>query len=188
MKKLKYLIWTVMIVLSLTACTTDQGRIVDNDEGDAYMNVSNTHRAPDYVKVADKPTYPVGSQVIINADHVPGMKGAKATIKGAYQTTVYMVSYIPKTVGDSVNNYKWVIHEEIANAKLAPYKPGEKVVLNVDHIKGMDGAGATIESAKQTTVYMVNYMDTRTGTEVENYQWVIEDELLPAKQQRKETL
>lgn len=177
-----------MIVLSLTACATNQGRIVDNDEGNAYMNVSNTHRTPDYVKVADKPTYPVGSQAVIHADHAPGMNGARATIKGAYQTTVYMVSYIPKTVGDRVNNHKWIIHEEIANAKLAPYKRGDKVVLNVDHIKGMDGAGATIESAKQTTVYMVNYIDTRTGSEVKNYQWVTEEELSKVQQQKKETL
>lgn len=77
--------------------------------------------------------------------------------------------------------YKWVIHEEIGNVGIAPFEPGDYVLLHVDHAEGMDGAGATIESAKPTTVYMVNFLNTKTGSEVKNYQWVTEDELSPMK-------
>jgi hypothetical protein len=80
-----------------------------------------------------------------------------------------------------VKHYKWVIHEEIGNAGIAPFEPGDHVLLHVDHAEGMDGAGATIESAKPTTVYMVNFFNTKTGSEVKNYQWVTEDELSPMK-------
>lgn len=48
-------------------------------------------------------------------------------------------------------------------------------------MEGKDRVGATIESAKQTTVYMVNFLNTKTGNEVKHYQWVTEDELSSIK-------
>lgn len=79
-----------------------------------------------------------------------------------------------------MKNHKWVIHEEIENAGDKPFQPGDEVVLNADHMEGMKGAKAVIDSAKQTTVYMVDYIDTETGQKVTNHKWVTEDELSPA--------
>ena len=44
----------------------------------------------------------------------------------------------------------------------------------------MDGATAVIESAVDTTVYMIDFTTT-TGEEVENHKWVIESELSPVE-------
>lgn len=110
-----------------------------------------------------------------------GMKGAKATIVGAYDTTAYAVSYTPTTGGPKVTNHKWVIHEEIENAGAEPFKPGDEVVLEADHMPGMKGAKATIDSAEKTTVYMVNYEPTTGGDPVKNHMWVTGSELSAAK-------
>ncbi|KIO63146.1 YdhK family protein [Caldibacillus thermoamylovorans] len=170
----------LIIVLILSGCTENEG-IAEENNASVYMNVSSSSEVPKYLRADETPNYPVGIQVIINANHMPEMEGATATIVGAYKTTAYKVTYIPKTVGDPVKHYKWVIHEEIGNAGIAPFEPGDHVLLHVDHAEGMDGAGATIESAKPTTVYMVNFLNTKTGSEVKNYQWVTEDELSPMK-------
>lgn len=41
----------------------------------------------------------------------------------------------------------------------------------------MKGATAEIESAEQTTVYMVDYTPTDGGEVVTNHKWVTEEEL-----------
>ncbi|AJY76825.1 YdhK family protein [Paenibacillus beijingensis] len=144
------------------------------------MNHSSSGEVPSGLKEAENPTFKVGSQATIKADHMEGMKGAKATIVRAYITTVYAVSYTPTTGGKKVTNHKWVIHEEMKNAGEKPFKPGDKVVLQADHMKGMNGATASIDSAEQTTVYMVDYMPTTGGEMVKNHQWVTESELSSA--------
>ncbi|RQW76135.1 DUF1541 domain-containing protein [Lysinibacillus composti] len=50
---------------------------------------------------------------MILADHMPNMKGAEATIVGAYDTTVYMVDYI-STAGEKVKNHKWLVESELS--------------------------------------------------------------------------
>ncbi|MDQ8734859.1 YdhK family protein [Paenibacillus sp. LHD-38] len=141
------------------------------------MNHSTTGEVPKGLKEANNPTYKVGSQAVINADHMEGMNGATATIVGAYTTTVYSVSYTPTSGGEKVTNHKWVIHEEIKDASGKAYEPGEEVVLQADHMKGMNGATATIDSAEQTTVYMADYTPSTGGEKVKNHQWVTENEL-----------
>ncbi|WP_188455337.1 YdhK family protein [Virgibacillus oceani] len=143
------------------------------------MDHSSTGEVPDDLKAADNPTYEVGSQAIIQSEHMKGMKGAKATIAGAFHTTVYSVSYTPTTGGERVKNHKWVIHEEIADAKEVPFEPGSEVTIEASHMKGMKGATAVIETAKETTVYMVDYMPTTGGDKVTNHKWVTENELSP---------
>lgn len=142
---------------------------------------SSTTDVPKEVKVAKSSTYPVGSEVIIKADHMPGMQGAKAKVVGAYDTTAYAVTYTPTTGGAPVVNHKWIIHEEIKNHVKNPYEKGTEVILTADHMKGMKGASAKIESAETTTVYMVDYTPTTGGGEVKNHKWLIESELSPAK-------
>lgn len=142
--------------------------------------MSSSGEVPEGLKAAENPTYKVGSEALILADHMPGMKGAVATIAGAYDTTAYSVTYYPTTGGEPVKDHKWVIHEEIQNAGEAPLAPGTEVILNADHMKGMKGASAVIDSAVDTTVYMIDFTTT-AGEKVKNHKWVVESELSPVK-------
>ena len=76
-----------------------------------------------------------------------------------------------------MNNHKWVISEEVKDAGEKVIEVGEEVTLTASHMKGMQGAKATIESAVPTTVYMVDYMPTTGGEKVTNHKWVTESEL-----------
>ncbi|MNV83103.1 hypothetical protein D3C71_1768840 [compost metagenome] len=76
-----------------------------------------------------------------------------------------------------MNNHKWVIHEELKDAGDKAYEPGSEVTINAEHMKGMQGAVATIDSAEHTTVYMVDYTSTTDGEQVKNHKWVTESEL-----------
>ncbi len=143
--------------------------------------MSSSGEVPEDLKEAENPTYEVGSRTIIEAEHMQGMDGAEATISGAFDTTVYTVSYTPTNGGDPVEDHKWVIHEELEGPGEAPLEPGTEVTLDADHMKGMDGATATIDSAEETTVYMVDFVTTDTEEEVQNHKWVTESELAPVE-------
>jgi hypothetical protein len=171
---------------------TNQGTTTNEEENEessngeeemdhAEMNHSGSSEVPEGLEEAENPTYPVGSKATINASHMPGMNGAEATISGAFDTTVHTVTYTPTTGGEPVEDHKWVIHEEIENAGDEPYQTGDEVVLNAEHMEGMKGATATIDSAEQTTVYMVDYTDTETGEKVTYHKWVTESELSPVE-------
>ena len=145
------------------------------------MDMSSTGEVPEDLQEAENPTFDIGSQAIIETDHMEGMNGAEATIAGAYDTTVYTVSYTPTTGGEEVTDHKWVIHEELEDAGEAPLEPGTEVTLIADHMEGMDGATAEIDSAEETTVYMVDFIPTTGGEEVTNHKWVTESELSPVE-------
>nr|WP_254771319.1 YdhK family protein [Psychrobacillus sp. OK028] len=151
-----------------------------NSMDHSNMDMSGSGEVPEGLKVAENPTFKVGSHAIIEADHMEGMKGAEAKIVGAYDTTVYTVSYTPTTGGKRVENHKWVIHEELGEPQSAPLEPGTEVILTAEHMKGMEGATAEIDSAEGTTVYMVDFTST-TGEKVTNHKWVTESELAPTK-------
>jgi len=197
-------LFSIFTVLLLAACTggteeTDPEENTGNEtesnteedtesEADSHegmdhsaMDMSSSGEVPENLKEAENPTYEVGSQAIIETDHMEGMNGAEATIAGAYETTVYTVSYTPTTGGEKVTNHKWVIHEELEDPGEAPLEPGTEVTMNADHMKGMDGAVAEIDSAEETTVYMVDFIPTTGGEEVTNHKWVTENELFPAE-------
>ncbi|KNH22916.1 hypothetical protein ACS78_11035 [Priestia megaterium] len=148
-----------------------------NESEMSEMDHSGSGEVPEGLKEAENPKFKVGSQAIIDADHMKGMDGAKATIVGAYDTTVYTVTYTPTTGGEKVTNHKWVIQEEIKDAGDKELKPGTEVTLEADHMEGMKGAKATIDSAEKTTVYMVDYTPTTGGEKVTNHQWLTESEL-----------
>ena len=199
-KKLLIGFFFVIFILALAACTGNNEETNPDEspntemepetndenmetESDPHVNMdhSSSGEVPDDLATAKNPTYPLGSKAVIHADHMGGMNGAIATIDGAYDTTVYTVSYTPTTGGEMVENHKWVIHEEIENAEEQPYEQGDEVVLEADHMEGMKGAKATIDSAEDTTVYMVSYTNTETGEEVSYHKWVTEDELSPVE-------
>ncbi|MBT2692365.1 MULTISPECIES: YdhK family protein [Bacillaceae] len=151
----------------------------DMDHGN--MDMSGSGEVPEGLKEAASPAYKVGSKAIIESDHMPGMKGSEATIVGAFDTTVYTVSYTPTTGGERVEDHKWVIHEELEGVREEALKPGAEVTINAEHMEGMDGVTAEIDSAEQTTVYMVDFTLTTNGEEVKNHKWVTEDELSPVE-------
>lgn len=180
MKRKKILIGVICIipVLILAACGNDNNE-KNGKEADKEMEMdhSSAGDVPDHLKEAKDPTYEVGSTAIVKADHMEGMKGAEATIVGAYDTTAYVISYTPITGGEKVEDHKWVIQEEIENAGDETLDPGTEVTIEADHMEGMEGATAEIESAEQTTVYMIDYTPTTRGEKVKNHKWVTEKEL-----------
>lgn len=193
-KKIGMGIVSLILAFSLSACASN-GEETESDKNTnnenvssseesaemdhSEMNHSGTGEVPEGLKEAENPTYKVGSQAILETDHMEGMKGAEATIVGAYETTAYVVSYTPTTGGEKVEDHKWVIHEEIENAGDEKFETGTEVTLNAEHMEGMEGATAEIDSAKETTVYMVDYTPTTGGEEVKNHKWVTESELTP---------
>jgi uncharacterized protein YceK len=190
-KKMFVGIITLALMLMLSACgsSSNQNSSHKNTNTDhksmkmeknmdmGGMKMSDSAEVPKGLKEAQNPTFKVGSQAIVHADHMEGMDGAKATIVGAYDTIAYTVTYTPTTGGPEVKNHKWVIQEEIKNAGTQQLKPGTKVTLEADHMEGMMGAEATIDSAEHTTVYMIDYTPTTGGAKVTNHKWVTESEL-----------
>ncbi|WP_368504907.1 DUF1541 domain-containing protein [Alkalihalophilus sp. As8PL] len=195
MKKAKIVIgsMTLATALALSACgdaedinpdekmntDSEESAEMDHSEMDehAHMDHSSSGEVPDGLEEAENPTYEVGSQAMIIDGHMPGMEGAEATIVGAYNTMVYAVSYDPTDGGPREENHKWVIHEELEEANEEPFEAGDEVTLEADHMEGMQGATAVIDSAEETTVYMVDFTLTDSGEEVVNHKWVTEEEL-----------
>ncbi|WP_010534543.1 YdhK family protein [Brachybacterium squillarum] len=134
--------------------------------------------APEGMASAEDPEFPVGTEVTLTADHMEGMEGATATISGAFDTTTYSVSFTPTDGGEPVTDHKWVVHEELENPGEAPLAEGTEVVITADHMTGMEGAEATIDSATEETVYMVDY--EADGMMMTNHKWVVESEIEPA--------
>ena len=169
-------------VLGLGACGTNS----NSSSNDMHDDMNASHdgmmhsgdgKIPDGLKQAKDPKFKDNAKVILSSDHMQGMDGANATVVDAFDTTVYEVSYTPTTGGKTVNNHKWVIQEELDPVPTSSLKKGDDVTLAADHMKGMDGADATIDRAEQTTVYMVDFKPTTGGKTVNNHKWVTEDEL-----------
>jgi hypothetical protein len=183
-KKFATGILMLIVVLMLSAWTSssyqnssDKNMITNYKKIKMSEMHSGSPEVPKNLKEAKNPTYKAGSQVVVKAHHMKGMYGANATIVGAYDTTAYAVTYTPTTGGPIVKNHKWVIHEEIKNAGTKSLKPGTAVTIEANHKEGMMGAKGTIDSAVQTTVYMIDYNPTTGGPIVKNHKWVIESEL-----------
>ncbi|MBA5728602.1 YdhK family protein [Aerococcaceae bacterium INB8] len=159
--------------------TTEETSSESGDHGGMVHDESG--EIPADLEEAENPTYPVGSEVIIQTDHMPGMMGATGEIVGAFDSIAYEITYTDTETGEEISNHKWVVREETENAQEEPYQAGDEVVLEAYHMPGMQGATATIDSAEDTTVYMVTYTDTETGDTVANHKWLTEDELAPAE-------
>ncbi|MFB1082616.1 YdhK family protein [Jeotgalibacillus sp. JSM ZJ347] len=140
------------------------------------MNMSGSGEVPEGLGEAENPTFEEGDTAIITEAHMEGMEGAEATIVGAYHTVAYSISYDPTDGGERVEDHKWIIHEEITDATEEPYAEGDEVQVEAEHMEGMNGVTATIDSAEETTVYMIDFT-LQSGEEVTNHKWVTEDEL-----------
>ncbi|WP_313550942.1 YdhK family protein [Corynebacterium sp.] len=145
----------------------------------AHQHPEDGGTPPAGIQEAANPTYPVGSEVILTADHMPGMDGATATISGAFDTTTYSVSYTPTNGDAPVTDHRWVVHEELVDPGEAPLADGAKAVMTAEHMPGMKDAEATIDYSTQETVYMVD-IDNDEMT-MKNHKWVTESEIEPAQ-------
>lgn len=162
-------------VFILSGCTTHSS--MDHSQMDhSEMNHSGMEPPASMVDATDA-KFPVGTAVLVQADHMPGMDGASGVVSGAYATTLYSVSYTPTTGGAEVRKHKWVVHEELAESSAPAFQAGDTVTLNASHMQGMKGATATIDTAEQTTVYMIDYVPTDGKELVTNHMWVSESEL-----------
>ncbi|QFK70681.1 YdhK family protein [Pradoshia sp. D12] len=190
LKRLSLLSLLTVCILVLGACsqTTEEDQTEDTNNKELQhdtqshdmkgMNHSGSGEVPEDLKVAENPTFKVGSHAILKDGHMEGMKSAEATIIGAYDTTAYRISYNPATGGERVKNHKWIIHEEIKDSGEESLQPGAEAITTASHMDGMKGTTVKIESAQETTVYMIDYKPTTGGEEVTNHKWVTDDELM----------
>ena len=191
-KKVVLLSLLAVLLVVLGACANNEETQPTNGETEnvnqanteemdhSNMDMSSSGEVPEGLKEAENPKYPVGSKAIIQSDHMKGMKSAEATIVGAYDTIVYTVSYTPTTGGERVEDHEWIIHEELMDPGAEPLEPGAEAKTEAVHMEGMAGAPLEIDSAEQTTVYMVDFTTT-DGEKVTNHKWVTESELLPVE-------
>ena len=139
---------TLAAGLTLSACsdasdsaepapaTSESANSSDNDatsenaaDGEGHEAMAHDHpedggAPPAGIQEAENPTYPVGTEVTLTADHMPGMDGATATISGAFDTTTYSVSYTPTNGDAPVTDHRWVVHEELVDPGEAPLEIG----------------------------------------------------------------
>lgn len=66
--------------------------------------------------------------------------------------------------------------DKLIKAENPKYEVGSKVIINTDHMEGMNGAEGTVSGVYDTTVYAVNYRSS-DGEEVRNHKWIIKEEL-----------
>ncbi|MDL4840372.1 YdhK family protein [Aquibacillus rhizosphaerae] len=176
MKKDKWLVSILFLffVIVLSSCA-DEMEEMDH----SHMNLQGSSEVPEDLKVAENPTYPVGSKAISRADHMGEMMmGVEVEIVGAYETTAYVTSYTPSDEHPRVENHKWVVHEEFIDIGNETLQPGTEVKTTASHMMGMEGSFQEIVSSEETTVYMVDFMTT-DGQEAINHKWVTEEELEP---------
>ena len=188
---------TVLLAACSTDTTTEEASVgsesvsmesmseessASSSEGMGDMVHDDSGVIPEGLMEAQNPSYKVGDSVLMQAGHMEGMKGAEATIVGAFDTVAYEVSYDPTNGDPRVENHQWVIQEEIMDAGTDPLGVGSEVMLEAEHTEGMSGATATIDAAETTTVYMVDYIDTVTGETIKNHKWVTESELSPIEE------
>ncbi|MCS5480602.1 YdhK family protein [Corynebacterium sp. YIM 101645] len=159
--------------------TTTQASAEAGMDAEGHDHPADGGQPPAGIVAEENPTYPVGTEVILTADHMPGMEGATATVSGAFDTTTYSVSYTPTTGGGPVTDHRWVVHEELVDPGAAPLPDGAAVVLDAEHMTGMHGAEANIDYSTDETVYMVDL--TVDGMTMTNHKWVTESEISPAE-------
>ncbi len=169
---------SVFLLILMSACSNSAPKEESHEMDHSTLEHSSSGEVPDDMIESENPAFPPGSKAILKEGHMDGMKGAEGTIVGAYDTIAYSITYTPTNGGDKVEDHKWVVQEEIEEAKgNEALNPGTEVIIQADHMEGMSGATATIDSVKDTTVYMVDYTPTDGGDQVTNHKWVTEAEL-----------
>lgn len=105
----------------------------------------------------------------------------ESTGTGTNQTTTEEISSESGDHDGMMHDESGEIQAGLEEAENPTYPVGNEATIQTDHMPGMQGATATVDSAKDTTIYMVTYTDTETGDTVENHKGMTEDELAPAE-------
>ena len=177
-KKFSFIILASGLVLS--ACSSDkeaEDKKSNNHKEEEHMEHKSDSKTPENMKSTNDGEFKKGDKVTITEGHMAGMKNAKGTVKEAYKTYAYEVSYTPTNGDDKINNHKWVVNEEVADAPEHGFKKGDTVKLEADHMSGMKNAEAKIDDVEETTVYIVDYQSTDNDKMVKNHKWMTGDEL-----------
>jgi len=171
-----------------TADTTHSNQNQGNSgSGSMSMGMNMNHKrqgspAPESMVAAEDPMYPVGSQALIADAHMEIMNGAIATISGAYDTTLYTVTFTPEDSNQPIEDHKWVVEEEVETEDGSQAEVGDTVILRADHMAGMNGQKAEITGKQEGPAYMVDFQPTDGSEPFTNHKWVSENELQPVEQ------
>ena len=58
----------------------------NDQKSESHMKHNDESKVPEDMTSTNEGEFKVGDKVTITAGHMPGMKGAEATVKGAYKT------------------------------------------------------------------------------------------------------
>ena len=67
--------------------------------------------------------------------------------------------------------------EDLEKALHPKYEVGSSVLMDADHMEGMQGAEATVAGAFDTIAYAISYTPVNGGERVENHKWIIHEEI-----------
>ncbi len=95
------------------------------------MNHHSESKALEDMTSTKKEKFKPGDKVTITTAYMLGMKSAEGTVKGAYKTHAYVVSYKPKNEDEKINNHKLVVNEEIKDAPEKGFEKGDIVKLEL---------------------------------------------------------
>lgn len=150
--------------------------------GDMEMEHNRHEEEPENMQEAENPEFPVGDNVKVTDAHMEMMDGVTATISGAYDTTLYQVTFTPEDSDEAIEDHKWVVKEEMSSDDDSDdYEKGDEVTLNADHMSGMQGQTAEITGIHDGPAYMINFEPNDGSEEFVNHKWVTEDELTSAE-------
>ncbi|AYW50447.1 DUF1541 domain-containing protein [Tetragenococcus halophilus] len=154
------------------------------DHGSMEMEHNRNEDEPEDMQDASNPQYSVGDKVEVTDAHMDIMEGVTATITGAYDTTLYQVTFTPEDSDEPMEDHKWVVAEEMASDDdNEDYEEGDEVTLTADHMAGMQGQSAEITGVHEGPAYMIDFEPADGSEKFTNHKWVTEDELGPADEE-----
>ena len=77
----------------------------NDQKSESHMKHNDESKVPEDMTSTNEGEFKVGDKVTITAGHMPGMKGAEAT--------VYVVDYKSKDNGKIIKNHKWMTGNEL---------------------------------------------------------------------------
>ena len=89
----------------------------NDQKSESHMKHNDESKVPEDMTSTNEGEFKVGDKVTITAGHMPGMKGATATVDSAEKTNVYMVTYTDTETGKEIKNHKWMSEDELSKAE-----------------------------------------------------------------------
>ncbi|CAK1232975.1 YdhK family protein [Fructobacillus fructosus] len=154
----------------------DMGKMKMDDQNmnmDGMKMKMDGSPAPRGLKPAENAKFEKGSKIVIESDHMPGMKGAHGTVAGVYDSKLYIVDFMDTATQKEVKNHKYVVDQEIDGQ----HEVGSKVMIEADHMEGMKGAKGEIVGIVDGPAYMVNFKPTNSNMMATNHKWLSQNDL-----------